>query len=116
MRWVVGRIQIDRDATDFAAQPPAMAPDHKIRQRFSESVEVFRANGILKTRQRRLRSQGSAVDRVAPQQRLVDRVSRETSSIVAVGVTAREPESPLSNKVGQRVGNLPLLTIVGEHW
>src|SRR5271157_4300447 len=64
---IVGRIQIEGDAAHTTAQALGMALDHAGRQRFAQTIEFLHSDGVLKTRQRRLRSQISTRSRIAVQ-------------------------------------------------
>jgi hypothetical protein len=91
-----------------------VATDDQIRQRFAEPIEISRADRILETGQRGLGSQSIPVDRVAPQQCLVDRVFGETSSVVAVGVTASQSVDPLGDELAQLVLDLSRLALIRQ--
>ena len=65
---------------------------------------------VFKPRDRRLRGERVARDRVPPEQQLVNGVVREAVSIVAIGMAARDAEDPLPEQVPERVPDLPGLT------
>ena len=72
----------------------------------SEPIERDAARTVLEPRDRRLRRQPTARQRVAPEQQLVDRVVSEPVRIVAVGMAAGDPEYPLADQVLERVPDL----------
>ena len=82
-----------------------MSLDDTIGQLAPHPVECAAARGILEPRDRRLRSQGLAGDRVPIQQQLVDGVVGKVLGIVAVRMTAGDAVDPLTDQVLQRVPN-----------
>src|SRR5437870_1209527 len=54
---------------------------------------------VLEPRERRLRRQGGAGDRIAVEQQLVDRVVGQPGGVVAVGVATRQPKHALSEQL-----------------
>ena len=114
MRPVVGRVQIDGDPPHPPMQAAPMPLDHARRQLPCHSVERAAARGVLESRDRRLRRQGRAGHGVSPEQQLVDGILRQVVGIVAVGMTARDAEDPLSDQLRERVPNLLRHALVGE--
>ena len=51
---------------------------------------------------------------VPPEQQLVDGILRQVVGVVAVGMTARDAEDPLSDQLRERVPNLLRRALVGE--
>ena len=72
----------------------------------SHPIQCRARGAVLEPRNRRLRGQGSAGHRVAPEQQLVDGVVGEMVGVVAVGMAARDAEDPLVEQVRQRVPHL----------
>ena len=114
MRPVVSRVQIDGDPPHSPVQAAPMPLDHARRQLPRHSVERAAARAVLEPRDRRLRRQGRAGHRVSPEQQLVDGVLRQVVRVVAVGMTARDAEDPLSDQLRERVPNLLRRALVGE--
>ena len=65
MRGIVGWIQIEGDAMSAMLQPLGVAPDYAARQELAQPIQLLDPNPVLETRQRRLRSQIAALDRIA---------------------------------------------------
>jgi hypothetical protein len=77
-----------------------------VGHRGSEPIQVRSAHGVLEPRQRGLRPQGGAVERIALEQHLVDRVVDQPGGIVAVGVATGQPEDTLPHQIPERVRDL----------
>jgi hypothetical protein len=75
-------------------------------------VKFLDADAIFKPRDRRLRSQRLADNRIAAEQQLVNRIVAEPGGIVGVGVPTGEPKDPLRQQLGERVPHLRRLPIV----
>ena len=86
-------LRCDRDAARAPAQP-TMPFDDRRRQLASEPIEGDAPRPVLEPRDRRLRREVTARHRVAPEQQLVDRVVGEPVRVLAVGVAARDAETP----------------------
>ena len=114
VRRVVGRIQVDRDPPRPPVQPVLMPLDDPHRQLARQLVESGPADTVLEPRDRRLRGQRLAGDRVPPEQQLVDRVVGEVVGVVAIGMTAGNAEDPLAEPLRQRVPDLPELPPVHQ--
>lgn len=65
--------------------------------------------GVLKVRQRRLRSEVLATDRVATTQQLLDRIDRETARIVVIRVAAGNRIQLLPHQITDRMARWGLL-------
>jgi hypothetical protein len=111
---VVGRIQVDGDASGFAAEPLAMSLDDEIGKCGPESIQGQGTDRVLEAAERRLRSQGIALDGIPAKQQLVDRVVRQAGCIVGIGITAGEAKDPLGDEIAKLVGNLPRLPVIAE--
>src|SRR5271166_2809072 len=111
---IVGRIQIEGDAAHTTAQPLGMALDHAGRQRLTQTIEFLPSDGVLKTRQRRLRSQIATRSRIAVQQQLVNRIGGQAGRIVGVRIAARDREHTLRQKFFQRMIDLARLPLVPQ--
>src|SRR5271166_3344569 len=114
MGRIVGRVQIEGDAADTTAQPLGMALHHAGRQRLTQTIEFLGSDGVLKTRQRRLRSQIAARGRIALQEHLVNRIGGQASRIVGVRIAARDREYPLRQKFLQGMIDLARLPLVSQ--
>ena len=88
VRRVVRRVQIDRDAPRPPVQTAAMPLDDPRGQLVGHAVERAAVDCVLEPRQRRLRRQALARNRVSVEQQLVDGVVGETVAIIAVGMAA----------------------------
>lgn len=62
---------------------PPVASDHALGQRVAQAVQIPGAQRILKARDRRLRGQALAVDGIATQQQLPDRIVRQAIGVIA---------------------------------
>ena len=91
-----------------------MALDHAGRQGLAQTIEFLRSDGVLKTRQRRLRSQIVARSRIAIQQQLVNRIGGQAGRIVGVRIAARDREHTLRQKFFQRMIDLARLPLVSQ--
>ena len=76
VRLVFGDIEINRDEADVSS-PPLMARNHRVGERLAHGEQHPRGGRVLEARDRRLRRQARAVDRVAVQQHFVDRIVGE---------------------------------------
>ena len=99
---VLGDIEIDRDQPDAAAAA-AMPRNHRVGERVAHGEQHPRGGRVLEARDRRLRRQAAAVDRIAPQQQFVDRIVGEPVGIIAVGMAARDREDPLREQIADAV-------------
>ena len=62
-----------------------------------------RGSRVLEARDRRLRGQAAAVDRIAPQQQFVDRIVGEPVAVIAVGMATRDRKDPLRHQIPDAV-------------
>ena len=99
---IFGQVEIDRDPA-HAAPPPPMLRDHGVGQCLAQPEQRAWRDRVLEPRQRRLRRQARAVDRVAVEQQLVDRILGQRVRVVGVGIAARQPEDALREQVVHRV-------------
>jgi len=113
MRGIVGRIEFHRNAFGFTVAS-ALARDHGIGQRLPNSIQHLRSRCVLKARQRRLRGQPCAFQRIAVNQHLVHRIIGEPRRIVTVDIAAGDGKYPLANQIVQRVFDLPRLALIGK--
>ncbi len=114
MGRVLGRIQIDRDAPRQAV-PPTRVPLHDpLGKLTAHRIELGTAHAVLKPRDRRLRRQRRALDRIAIAQQLLDRIIGQTIRVVRIGIAARDPKDALRHEVVHRVRNLLGGATVGE--
>ncbi len=106
MGRIVGRIQIDRDALDLAPQAPAVPINDCLGQCHPHPVERAGIQCILEPRERRLRGQLLATDRVATTEQLLDRVTAQSARIVPIRVAARDGIQALAHQLTDRMLNL----------
>ena len=92
---VVGRVEVDGDLRGAPLARPPLLLDHSVGQRVGHIPQLGPAHRVLEARQRRLRGQGRPVERIAPDQELVDRIVGQASGVGAVGVATGQPEHPL---------------------
>ena len=111
---IVGRIEIDRDEPHARAQARVVVAQHGVGHSRPQPVEVGPAHGVLEARQGRLRAQGRAVDRIAVEQQLVDRVVAQPRGVVAVGVATGEPKDPLPEQLERLMLDLARLPWIVE--
>ena len=114
MGRIIGGVEIDRDPPGVPAAAPLMPLDDAHRQFMPHGRELLAPHVVFKPRDRRLRGERVARDRVPPEQQLVNGVVREAVSIVAIGMAARDAEDPLPEQVPERVPDLPGLTVVDQ--
>jgi hypothetical protein len=101
---VFGHIEIDRDPAR-ATLPSAMPRDHRIGQRLTERIERARTDRILEARHGGLRGEARPGDRVALEQQFLNRIVRQAIRVIGIGIAARDPEDPLRENIGPRVGD-----------
>ena len=82
--------------------------------RAAHGIERLDAHAVFKPRDRGLRGERIADDRVAAKQQLVNRVVGKAFGVVRIGMPAGEPEGPLCQQVLQRVPDLAGLPLVHE--
>jgi hypothetical protein len=99
MRRVVGGIDVDRDAARPPLAPGPLLRDHQVGERMPQPSQHQRGDGILEPRQRGLRGQRRAGDRIAIQQQLVHRVVGQAGGVVAIGIAADQPEDALLHQL-----------------
>jgi hypothetical protein len=80
-----------------------------------EPIEIGAAHGILEPRQRRLRAQGRALERIALEQQLVDGIVDQPRGVVAVGVPTGQPEDALTQQIPERVQDLAGLPVIADY-
>jgi hypothetical protein len=89
-----------------------MALHHADRKRLAHTVKFLRSHRVLKARQRRLRCQIEAGNRIAVEQHLVHRVGSKPCRVIAVRITAGDREHALRQQLRQRMIYLACLPIV----
>ena len=92
----------------------AMLRDHRVGQRVAEAVQPARRHAILEARDRRLRRQALAADRIAIEQQLVDRIVGQRVGIVGIGMPAGDPEDALGQQIAQRMVHARRCPPVGQ--
>ena len=73
-----------------------------------------RRTRVLEPRQRRLRAEGRARERIAVHQQLVDRIVGQPGGVVAVGVAAGQAEHALAQQLEELMPDLARLPRVAE--
>jgi len=114
VRGVVGRVHVHRDAPDPAPKTPAVMRDHRLRQSVRHPVQVGPARRILEARERGLRGQGPARNRIPLEQQLVNRILGQSRSVVAVRIAAGDREHPLPQEIEHPVLHLARLARVHQ--
>ena len=110
---VLGGIEIDRDQPDAAAAA-AMPGNHRVGERVAHGEQHPRGRRVLEARDRRLRGQAAAVDRIAPQQQFVDRILGEPVAVIAIGMAARDREDPLGDQIPDAVRHARRIARIGD--
>ena len=82
-----------------------MAGDHGVGQRIAERVERPWPHGVFEARHRGLRRQPPSRDGVPIEQQLLDRILGQAVGVIRVRIPARDPEDPLGEQVGPRMGD-----------
>lgn len=111
---VVGRVQIDSDATNSVPQAADMALDHNISQFFGHAEEFFRRRRIFKAKKRRLRTQILPVDRIAVEHEFLNGIVGKGVSVIAVGISGSNSVDPLPEKHAAAMDDLSLLPAVAD--
>ena len=78
------------------------------------AIKLLAVRRILKARQRRLRGQVVALDRIAPRQHLVHRVFGQASRVISISITARDAEDALPQQLFQLVVNFANLSLIHQ--
>ena len=110
---VFGDIEVDRDQAS-APSPAAMAGQHPVGERVAHGAQHPRGRRALEPRDRRLRRQAAALDRVAPQQQFVDRIVGESVSVIAIGMATRDREDTLRDQIAHPVRHARRRARVGD--
>ena len=113
MGLVFGDIEIDGDQPDAASASP-MPGNHRVGERVAHGEQHPRGRRVLEARDRRLRRQAAAVDRIAPQQQFVDRIVGESVAIIAVGMAARDREDALGDQIPDAVRHARRIARIGD--
>jgi len=99
---VFGDIKIDGNQPDTA--PSATMPrDHGIGERVTHPQQHPGGGRVLEARNRRLRRQPAAVDRIAPQQQFVDRIVGEPVGVIAVRMATGDRVDALREQIADAV-------------
>jgi hypothetical protein len=113
VRRIVGHIEVECDATHLAA-PTDVPVEHGLEQRLAHPQQFAARDVVLEPRQRRLRGERSAGDRVAPEHQLVHRVIDESRRVISVLVAQCQAVGALAEQVHERVSHLAALAPVDE--
>ena len=76
-----------------------MAFDHTGRQLASHLIELGAADAVLESGNRRLRRQRRAVDRIAVEQQLLNRIVGQPVGVVRIGIPAGDAEDCLRKSI-----------------
>src|SRR5262249_38154375 len=98
MGGIVGRMQIDGDASSPTLQSTAMTFDHALGQGLAETKQLFAISTIFKARQGRLRSQILTLDGVATDQQFVYRIGTQPGRIVGIRIPTRDRHDSLGKE------------------
>ena len=109
---IIGRVHVDRDPPRLSAQAPAVMLQHRVGERVGHAEQIRSPNAILEARERGLRGQGLARDRVPARQQLVHGIVRDARRVVPVRVAAGDAEGPLPQQLLDLVSDLARLTPV----
>jgi hypothetical protein len=112
VRWIIGRVQIDRDPLGFALQAPAMPLDHRVGERDPHPVQIRTIKSVLEPRERGLRGQVLTLERIATTQQLLDGVGAQSAGIVAIRITAGDGIQALAHQIPDRMTDLARLASV----
>jgi hypothetical protein len=99
---VLGHIEIDSDQA-HAAPPATMPRNDRVGQRFVHREQHPRRGRVLEARDRRLRRQASAVDRIAPEQQLVEGIVGEAVGGIAIGMATGDRVDALGEQIAHPV-------------
>ena len=114
MGRILGGVEIDRHPADPSAEPAVMPVEHAGRQRAPHREELVTPHVVFKARDRGLRGEGLAEDRISPEQQFMNGIVGEAVGIVAIGMAARDAEDPLAQQIRQRMPNLAGLPVVDQ--
>jgi len=106
-------IEIDRDQAN-APSASAMSRNHRVGERLAHREQHPWGGRVLEARDRRLRRQAAAVDRIAPQQQLVDGIVGEPVRVIAVGMATRDREDPLREQIADAVRHARRRARIGD--
>jgi hypothetical protein len=112
-------VEADQEACpgERPAQPRDRADQHAaeaLSGRGAQPQQISGTDRVLKARERGLRGQAVAGDRIAIEQQLVDRIVREARRVVGIGVAAGQAEDALPHQVLHRVHDLARLARIGQ--
>lgn len=113
VRGIVGDVEIDGDPAHLAATL-AVPLQHAFEQRLAHRQQLAARDVVLEPRQRRLRRQRLARERIAPQQQLVHGIVGEPRCVVGVVVSERQAVDALAEQVAQAVAHLARLPLIDE--
>jgi hypothetical protein len=91
-----------------------MPLDHRVGERHTHSVQIRPIERVLKARERRLRGQVLALDRIATTEQLLNGVRPQSPGIVAIRITAGDGIEPLAHQVPDGVPDLARLARVSD--
>ena len=104
VRLVFSDIEIDRnEAPASASAPPPMTRNHRVGERMAHREQHPRSGGVFEARDRGLRREATAGDRIPTQQQLVHRIIGESVGIIPVRMATRDGEDPLGEQVADPV-------------
>jgi hypothetical protein len=111
---VVRGIEIDGDPRRTPFEPAPLVLDHGVGQHVRHVAQGRPPDDVLEPRERRLRGQRRAGQRVALEQQLVDGVVGQPGGVVAVGVATGQAEHALANQLDRLMPDLAGLALVDQ--
>jgi hypothetical protein len=114
VRRVIGGVEVDRDPSGAPMEPLLMAIDHAGGEFAPHRRERLRPDLVFEARDRGLRGERVAVDRITAAQELVNRVVGKPTRVVRIGMAAGEPVDALRQQILERVPDFPRLPIIDE--
>src|SRR6266403_310043 len=100
---VICWIKIHSDSLYPATEPLAVSFDNALGQCFTHPIQICSTRRVLKTRQRRLRGECRAAQRVASDQKLLNRILRQPSRIITIRIPTGNAIQSLAYQIPDRV-------------
>jgi len=112
VRGIVGRIQVNGDATSFAAEPLGVPLNNDISNLFAHAEQLFRRGTVFEARKGRLRTEILAVDRITIEQQFLHGIGSKRVCVVAVGIPRSDSIDALPEKIPIAVDDLAGLSTI----
>ena len=114
MGRIVGGIAIDRDLPHAAMQTTTVACEDAGRQRAPHLEQHLAGRAVLEARDRRLRRQARADDRIAAEQQFMHRIVGQPIGIIRIGIAAGQSKDSLGQQILDGVPYFARLSIVDQ--